>query len=160
MTEPISAPDITQVGAQSLSKVSPSLLRYRKSVTALTPEEVEALRSGISSMLAIADDRGYEYWVGIHGLPLPISCTQHRPTRVSRSIHRARTPPLATLAEYVENYNRYRPSSGLSDRVRSKPSFLRGCGVPVFTGVVQSKTFSIPDRHRAALILVNQCPKD
>jgi tyrosinase len=23
------------------------------------------------------DDRGYQYWAGIHGLPLPISCTHH-----------------------------------------------------------------------------------
>jgi tyrosinase len=23
------------------------------------------------------DDRGYQYWAGVHGLPLPISCTHH-----------------------------------------------------------------------------------
>jgi tyrosinase len=59
---------------QSLSKTSPALLRYRKSVTSLTDAEVSALRSALSAMLALRDDRGFEYWAGIHGLPLPISC--------------------------------------------------------------------------------------
>jgi tyrosinase len=61
------------------SKLLPSLLRVRKSVTALNPTEVDALRSGISEMLALSDDRGFEYWAGIHGLPLPISCTHGTP---------------------------------------------------------------------------------
>lgn len=26
---------------------------------------------------ALSDDRGYQAWAGIHGLPLPISCTHH-----------------------------------------------------------------------------------
>jgi tyrosinase len=58
----------------SLSKTSSALLRYRKSVTSLTADEVSALRSALRSMLARRDDRGFEYWAGIHGLPLPISC--------------------------------------------------------------------------------------
>jgi tyrosinase len=66
-------------GGQPLSKTSSALLRYRKSVTALTVNEVASLRSGISGMLALADDRGFEYWAGIHGLPLPISCTHGSP---------------------------------------------------------------------------------
>jgi tyrosinase len=70
---------VTNVGDQSLSKISPSLLRYRKSVTALTEQEIGTLRSGFSSMLGLGDDRGYEYWAGIHGLPLPISCTHGSP---------------------------------------------------------------------------------
>ncbi len=50
------------------------MLRYRKSVTSLTAAELAALRSAISDMLSLSDDRGFEYWAGIHGLPLPISC--------------------------------------------------------------------------------------
>jgi tyrosinase len=59
---------------QSLSKTSSAQLRYRKSVTSLTDAELSALRSALSAMLALRDDRGFEYWAGIHGLPLPISC--------------------------------------------------------------------------------------
>jgi len=51
----------------------------RKSVDSLTPDEVTALRTGITQMLAISDDRGYEYWAGIHGLPLPIWCRHSSP---------------------------------------------------------------------------------
>jgi tyrosinase len=50
--------------------------RYRKSVTALTAAEVTSLRDGFVKMQALHDDRGYEYWAGIHGLPLPMWC-QH-----------------------------------------------------------------------------------
>jgi tyrosinase len=41
--------------------------------------EVDALRAGITNMLALSDDRGFEYWAGIHGLPLPISCVHGSP---------------------------------------------------------------------------------
>ena len=56
-----------------------SLLRYRKSVTALTADELAALRTAISAMADLSDDRGFEYWAGIHGLPLPISCWHGSP---------------------------------------------------------------------------------
>ena len=62
-------------GSQPLSKTNLAVLRYRKSVTSLTADEVSALRTAITNMLALSDDRGFEYWAGIHGLPLPISCT-------------------------------------------------------------------------------------
>jgi tyrosinase len=51
----------------------------RKSVESLTPDEVTALRSGITKMLAISDERGYEYQAGIHGLPLPMYCQHSSP---------------------------------------------------------------------------------
>jgi tyrosinase len=31
----------------------------------------------MAAVQGIADDRGFQYWAGIHGLPLPISCTHH-----------------------------------------------------------------------------------
>ena len=62
-------------GSQPLSKTNLAVLRYRKSATSLTADEVSALRTAITNMLALSDDRGFEYWAGIHGLPLPISCT-------------------------------------------------------------------------------------
>jgi tyrosinase len=51
-------------------------LRYRLNADSLTAGQVGALRSAVSKMQAIKDDRGFQYWAGIHGLPLPISC-QH-----------------------------------------------------------------------------------
>jgi tyrosinase len=53
--------------------------RYRKSATALASAEVAALRTAFGKMLALNDDRGFEYWAGIHGLPLPISCVHGTP---------------------------------------------------------------------------------
>jgi tyrosinase len=53
--------------------------RNRTSVTGLTSAEVSSLRSGFSKMRELNDDRGYEYWAGIHGLPLPISCVHGTP---------------------------------------------------------------------------------
>ena len=61
------------------SKATPSLLGVRQNIASLTADEVAALRSGITGMLALADDRGYEYWAGIHGLPLPMYCQHGSP---------------------------------------------------------------------------------
>ena len=63
----------------SLSKTGLSLLRYRKSITSLTAGEVSSLRTAILGMLERSDDRGFEHWAGIHGLPLPISCWHGSP---------------------------------------------------------------------------------
>lgn len=49
-------------------------MRRRKSVGELTGAEISALRSALVAMQELTDDRGYGYWAGIHGLPLPISC--------------------------------------------------------------------------------------
>jgi tyrosinase len=48
-------------------------------VTALSADEVATFRSALAKMMSISDDRGYQYWAGIHGLPLPISCTHGTP---------------------------------------------------------------------------------
>jgi tyrosinase len=65
---------VTDPSASSLS-----VRRYRKSVTAMTAGEVDALRAAVTAMLKLSDDRGFEYWAGIHGLPLPISCVHGSP---------------------------------------------------------------------------------
>jgi Common central domain of tyrosinase len=65
--------------AQAVSKTNLSVRRYRKSVTGLTAVELSALRSALTRMIALSDDRGFGFWAGIHGLPLPISCTHGSP---------------------------------------------------------------------------------
>ena len=56
--------------------LAPKALRHRRSVRRLTTGQ-RALRNAIAAAQAIGDDRGYQYWAGIHGLPLPISCKHH-----------------------------------------------------------------------------------
>ncbi len=54
-------------------------LRHRRSITALQPDQLAAFRQAIIAAQAISDDRGYQYWAGVHGLPLPIYCQHHTP---------------------------------------------------------------------------------
>ena len=42
----------------------------------MTAAQLTSFRQAVSVSMGISDDRGYSYWAGIHGLPLPIYC-QH-----------------------------------------------------------------------------------
>jgi tyrosinase len=44
-------------------------LRHRKNVSELTPAELEALRAAWKALVAVPDDRGYQYFAGWHGVP-------------------------------------------------------------------------------------------
>jgi tyrosinase len=57
---------------------APRALRHRRSARRLSAGQLADFRQSISAAQAIGDDRGYQYWAGIHGLPLPISCVHHR----------------------------------------------------------------------------------
>jgi tyrosinase len=61
------------------SSTTPGALGIRQSVDSLTSDQLGALRVGITKMLAISDDRGYEFMAGIHGLPLPMYCKHNSP---------------------------------------------------------------------------------
>jgi tyrosinase len=52
-------------------------VRHRRSVRSLTAGQVTDLRSAVHKAQGISDDRGFQAWAGVHGLPLPISCTHH-----------------------------------------------------------------------------------
>jgi tyrosinase len=54
-------------------------LRHRRNVRTLTPGQLANYRKAIAAAQRITDDRGYQAWAGIHGLPLPISCTHNSP---------------------------------------------------------------------------------
>jgi tyrosinase len=56
--------------------LAPRALRHRRSARRLSVGQIGDLRSAIAAAQAIGDDRGYQYWAGIHGLPLPEWC-QH-----------------------------------------------------------------------------------
>jgi tyrosinase len=44
----------------------------------MTAGQLADFRRAIAEAQTIGDERGYQYWAGIHGLPLPISCVHHR----------------------------------------------------------------------------------
>jgi tyrosinase len=52
-------------------------LKHRRDASRLTPGQLADLRQAFRLAQSINDDRGYQSWAGVHGLPLPISCTHH-----------------------------------------------------------------------------------
>src|ERR1700761_3264177 len=51
-------------------------LRHRRDVAHMSAEQLAVFREAISAAKKVkdSDDRSYQYWSGIHGLPLPKSC--------------------------------------------------------------------------------------
>jgi tyrosinase len=49
-------------------------IRFRRSAQRLTVGQLKTLREAFRRAQGIADDRGYGFHAGIHGLPLPIGC--------------------------------------------------------------------------------------
>jgi tyrosinase len=49
-------------------------LRFRRSVERLTPGQLRALRDAFARVYPISDERGYQFYAGIHGYPLPAYC--------------------------------------------------------------------------------------
>src|SRR3954465_2900894 len=64
-------------------------LRFRRSATQLTTSQLADLRNAFSAVYTINDDRGYGYWAGIHGRPLPIGCDNAHRTPYFLPWHRA-----------------------------------------------------------------------
>jgi tyrosinase len=54
-------------------------LRHRRDIRMLTTQQLADLRNALELAQQINDDRGYQHWAGIHGLPLPISCKHNSP---------------------------------------------------------------------------------
>ncbi len=74
------------VAAASATR-APLRLRHRRSARRLSKGQLAELRQAISRAQRIGDDRGYQYWAGVHGLPLPVYC-QHG-TQLFLPWHRA-----------------------------------------------------------------------
>lgn len=64
-------------------------LRYRRSAAELTTGQLRNLRQGFARLYGVSDDRGYNRWAGIHGLPLPIACDNAHGTPYFLPWHRA-----------------------------------------------------------------------
>lgn len=54
-------------------------LRHRRSARRLSQGQLADLREAVRRAQRIGDDRGYQYWAGVHGLPLPIHCQHGTP---------------------------------------------------------------------------------
>jgi tyrosinase len=54
-------------------------LRHRRSIRRLSPAQLADLREATAAAQKIGDDHGYQYWAGVHGLPLPKSCRHNSP---------------------------------------------------------------------------------
>lgn len=65
-------------GTPQARGLAPHALRHRRDARQLTVGQLADFRRAITATQGIGDDRGYQYWAGIHGLPLPISCVHHR----------------------------------------------------------------------------------
>jgi tyrosinase len=61
------------------SALTVARLRHRRNARTLTAGQLAEFRKAITAAQAIKDDRGYQAWAGIHGLPLPTSCTHNSP---------------------------------------------------------------------------------
>lgn len=66
-----------------------SPVRFRRNADRLTAGQTDTLRASFQTMYGIDDDRGYGYFAGIHGLPLPISCENAHGTPYFLPWHRA-----------------------------------------------------------------------
>jgi tyrosinase len=51
-------------------------MAVRQDASALPPADLALLRQAFSAVLGLQDERGYQYYAGLHGLPLPVHC-QH-----------------------------------------------------------------------------------
>ena len=65
---------MSPAASPSAPLLAPKALRHRRSARRLTAGQLADLRAAIVAAQGIGDDRGYQAWAGIHGLPLPISC--------------------------------------------------------------------------------------
>jgi tyrosinase len=64
-------------------------VRFRRNADRLTEGQLQTLRTSFQALYEIDDDRGYGYFAGIHGLPLPISCENAHGTPYFLPWHRA-----------------------------------------------------------------------
>jgi tyrosinase len=67
---------VTTLQAQPVAQAP---LSYRKNVAMLRGPQLATLRSAYQASMQLSDDRGWQHWAGIHGLPLPMYCQHHTP---------------------------------------------------------------------------------
>lgn len=51
-------------------------VRHRPNIDQMTAPQIAELRTALAKLQSWNDDRGYQRWAGIHGLPMPMYCDQ------------------------------------------------------------------------------------
>ena len=64
-------------------------VRWRRNAEFLTDDQLGRLREAFRKAMAINDDRGYSWYAGVHGLPLPMYCEPAHGTDIFLPWHRA-----------------------------------------------------------------------
>jgi len=67
------------VVASSPAQLVQAPVSYRKNAAMLRGPQLAAVRNAFAGSMSLADDRGWQYWAGLHGLPLPMYCQHHTP---------------------------------------------------------------------------------
>jgi tyrosinase len=68
---------MTHPGAAAPQGTDVPNVKLRKSVVTLAGVDLAGLRAAFLAVMNISDDRGYQHYAGIHGLPLPGYCVHH-----------------------------------------------------------------------------------
>jgi tyrosinase len=64
-------------------------VRQRPNIAEMTDPQVAEFRTALGKLQERSDDRGYQRWAGVHGLPLPMYCDQAHGFPVFLPWHRA-----------------------------------------------------------------------
>jgi tyrosinase len=70
---------VTVVATQPAQLAVQTPLSFRKNAMVLRSGQLAAFRRAAAASMAIGDDRGWQHWAGLHGLPLPMYCQHHTP---------------------------------------------------------------------------------
>lgn len=68
---------------------APTSIAHRKSASRLHGQQLEWLREAFVAIENINDERGFQFWAGIHGAPAPSWCIHHQATPLFLPWHRA-----------------------------------------------------------------------
>ena len=73
----------------SLSDIEKQFGVGRRKAQRLKPGQIRLLRRAHAAVMRLSDDRGYGRWAGVHGLPLPMGCSNAHGTPLFLPWHRA-----------------------------------------------------------------------
>jgi tyrosinase len=112
-------------------------IRYRPSVTQMSADQVKRLRAAFTAVQKLTDDRGYQYFAGLHGLPLPAWCDRYghgKPTflhwhrayllRFEQALQRAANDPSVMLPWWDWRSTRAIPDIYAKKTANGKPNPL------------------------------------
>jgi tyrosinase len=70
---------VAELGGVAVRTVKGVAVGLRKNVATVDATELAGLRTAFTAAYGLSDDRGYAFYAGLHGLPLPIYCQHGTP---------------------------------------------------------------------------------